>query len=1029
MPPTPTPRFPTGALARLIARPDRIGTVRMHRVAANNAIEYLINFGQGDEQWISEHALSVGDETLPIRLVGRPELMRNLALTKMRAGFDDVLYSYLASRTQVEPYQFRPAAKFLDSASHRLLIADEVGLGKTIEAGIIFLEMKARNLMKRVLVVCPSRLRDKWISEFRSRFNEPLQDLNKAKFMEFLDAYEIYQDASSIFGVIGMEIIRDASIRERMEEVGANFDLVIIDEAHHLRNQSTQMHRVGLVLSNHAEAMLMLSATPINIHQADLYNLLHVLDGGEFPNMQIMNELFAPVSVLNMAMSALGREENEQQDCLNELKSLASSPIGRQITEYPEYEDVVHRLSIGERLDRAEFVQIKRSLSTLSPLNSHVNRTRKRDVQGNVMREPYVISVSMTEKELDLYHSLIEYAKAQYFSANKSTPPGFVLVTRERQITSCLPAAVEVLLKDAIEEDIGYEENDVEIDEDPYVPDQPRDSRESHTQLQRRIRSLTAEIGNEDSKLERFLEGLHEVHADNSSAKVLIFSSFKATLRYLHSRLSGESAWINGGVYRLDGDVGVNDRPRIIDRFKESNGFSVLLMSEVGAEGLDFQFTDIMFNYDLPWNPMRVEQRIGRIDRYGQPSQKVRIYSYIIQNTVEERILWRLYERIRVFHESIGELEPILGDIIENLTRTLFTSSLTPHQEEEIREQILNSLEVRKSDQKEFEQIEEELMGQDILLGQERDGRVETGRYLGADELRAVLEAGLYGYNTSLKNNGDGSFFLRSTPVLRHDIAAFCVANGPTSSLRIPHEVRTRLLANLDENGVPLTFTGELAHQRELCHLVNFDHPLIKFAASRIPEAETSVNNLPLVKITDSEWPAGMYPFFIYRINITAAESRSELAAVVLNEHNGDSIESLASRLFADLWQTAQWNGPHPVHVTDADNWPIYEEYGRDAIKAQRDAVERKVKERNDRLVNRRQAALRRTYLVKRGRLEEWRSEATDDRIRRMRETQISNAEAEIEGKLMAQEQLRSVAVTTELLIQGVIGVGIPDEE
>ena len=1017
----PTPRFPAGALVRLIARPDRSGTVRMRRIGANGDSEYLVYYGAGDEQWISEHALSAAGEALPIRVVGRPELMRNLALVKMRGGFDDVLYSYLASRTHVEPYQFRPAAKFLDSANHRLLIADEVGLGKTIEAGIIFLEMKARNPMKRVLVVCPSRLRDKWISEFRSRFNEPLRDLNRARFMEFLDEYQSYQNASSVFGVIGMEVIRDSAIRERMEEVGAHFDLVIIDEAHHLRNQSTQMHRVGLVLSNYAEAMLMLSATPINIRQEDLYHLLHILDGGEFSNMQMMDELFAPVSVLNMAMSALGREESKQRDAMNELNALPNSPIGRQITEYPEYEDIARRLSAGAELDRAEFVQIKRTLSALSPLNSHVNRTRKRDVQATLLREAHIVSVSMTAKELALYDSLLEYAKSRYFSTNKATPPGFVLVTRERQITSCLSAAVELLLKDALTEDIGYEGDDVGIDESPYVPSGLYGTHGEQAELERRIRVLLEEIGDTDSKLEKFMEGLREVYADNPNAKVLIFSSFKATLRYLEGRLRSEAAWING-VYRLDGDIAVGERPRVIDRFKDANGLSVLLMSEVGAEGLDFQFTDVMFNYDLPWNPMRVEQRIGRIDRYGQSSQKVRIYSYILQGTIEERILLRLYERVRVFHESIGELEPILGDIIENLTRTLFTSTLTSLQEEEMREQILNSLEVKKADQKELERIEDELMGQDILFGQERDGRIETGHYLGADELRAVLESGLIGYNTSLSDKGDGWFFLRSTPVLRRDVAAFCEG-------RVPHEIRAPLLASLDENGIPLTFTGSLAHQRELCHLVNFDHPLIRFAADRIPEAETSVNNLSLVNLVNPEWPAGIYPFFIYRINIAAADSRSELAAIVLDEHNGGPIESLSGRLFADLWQTAQWNGPRPVHIIGADSWPIYEDYGRDAIKAHRDAVERQVKERNDRLVNRRQAALRRTYDVRLGRLEQWRSEATDDRIRRMRETQVTNAEAEIEGKLMEQEQLRSVAVSTELLIQGVIGVSTLDEE
>ena len=1020
------PRFSDGERVGLIARPEQIGTVQMHRVGPNNAVEYRVSFGPGDAQWLNEHALAPLEE-MPLHWVGRQDLMCNLALVKMRGGFDDVLYSYLASRTIVEPYQFKPAAKFLDSASHRLLIADEVGLGKTIEAGIIYLEMKARNRMKRVLVVCPSRLRQKWISEFRNRFNEQLLDLNRSRFMDFLNEYEEYQDASTLFGVVGMEIIRDHSIRERMEEVGAKFDLVIIDEAHHLRNQSTQMHRMGLVLSNHAEAMLMLSATPINIRQEDIYNLLHVLDGGEFPDMQTMSELFAPVSVINKSMELLGMDIISQQNSMNKLESLSNSPIGKEIVQYPEYEDVIQRLRARVELDRAEFVNMKRRISTLSPLNNHVNRTRKRDVQAGIMRDPHVVIVRLSPKEHELYNGMLHHVRDLYYSTQQTAPPGFALVTRGRQITSCLPAAVEVLLETSLDDDIGYEGGGEEIDEESYASTGGVRGMQDLSQLRKILLDLAKEVGDTDSKMENFLKSLHEIHADDPNAKVLVFSSYKATLGYLHKRLSRESALINGGVHRLDGDVPVNDRPHVIDKFKASDGFSVLLMSEVGAEGLDFQFTDVMINYDLPWNPMRVEQRIGRVDRYGQSSAKVRIYSYVLEDTVEERILWRLYDRIRVFHESIGELEPILGEVIERITRDIFASDLTPDQEEAIGERELNALEIRKADQKELEQMEEELMGQDILFGQERDRRIESGRYLGEEELRAVLEFGLSGYNTRLKDNGDGSFYFESTPVLRRDVADFCERYRAINEIPIPHAVRASLLGSLDERGVRLTFSGELAHQRELCHLINFDHPLTRFAASRIPPEQTGVNNLALVKLVDAGWPDGIYPFFIHRLTVIAADSRSELAVIVLDQNSGNSIDILANKLLADLPRTVDWNSAYPNETLDV--WDIYESYANDAFMMERDRVEQGVKERNNRLVNRRQAALSRTHSIKIGRFRQWYDEATDDRIRRMRETQISNAEAEIAGKLAEQERLRAVVVSSEPLLQGIIGVGIPDEE
>ena len=773
----------------------------------------------------------------------------------------------------------------------------------------------------------------------------------------------------------------------------------------------------------------MLSATPINIRQEDIYNLLHVLDGGEFPDMQTMNELFAPVSVINKSMELLDMDITSQQNSLNTLENLHNSPIGKEIVQYPEYDDLIQRLHARVELDRAEFVNMKRKISTLSPLNSHVNRTRKRDVQAGIMRDPRVVLVRLSPKEHELYNGMLRYVRDRYYSTQRTTPPGFVLVTRGRQITSCLPAAVELLLETSLDDDddIGYEGGGEEIDEKSYASTGHVGWIQGLSQLRNHLLNLAKEVGDTDSKLENFLKSLHEIHADDPDAKVLVFSSYKATLSYLHKRLSRDSALINGGVHRLDGDVSVNDRPRIINTFKTSDGFSVLLMSEVGAEGLDFQFTDVMMNYDLPWNPMRVEQRIGRVDRYGQPSAKVRIYSYVLEDTVEERILWRLYDRIRVFHESIGELEPILGEVIERITRDIFTSDLTPDQEEAIGERELNALEVRKADQKELEQMEEELMGQDILFGQERDRRIESGRYLGKEELHAVLESGLSEYNTRLKDNGDGSFYFDSTPILRRDVADFCEKYRALNGISIPHAVRASLLGSLDERGVRLTFSGELAHQRELCHLINFDHPLTRFAASRIPRERTSLNNLALVKLVDEDWPNGIYPFFIHRLKVIAADSRSELAVVVLDQNSGESIDHLANKLLADLPKTAEWNSAYPNDILNA--WDIYEHCANDAFMKERDRVERDIKERNNRLVNRRQAALRRTHSIKIGRFRHWYDEATDDRIRRMRETQISNAEAEIEGRLADQERLRAVVVSSEPLLQGIIGVGVPDEE
>ena len=192
-------------------------------------------------------------------------------------------------------------------------------------------------------------------------------------------------------------------------------------------------------------------------------------------------------------------------------------------------------------------------------------------------------------------------------------------------------------------------------------------------------------------------------------------------------------------VLQINGSVPTGERTLIIDRFKTDPHVRVLLTSEVGSEGLDFQFCDTLFNYDLPWNPMRVEQRIGRIDRYGQKAEKIRIYSFFLRGTIEERILERLYTRIGIFEDSVGDLEPILGPLAQQLSREIFSMDLTPVQELEKTEQLLASLEVRRLEEEDLQKRTAELLGQDALALQAVQDTVSSGRYISAPELRSVV--------------------------------------------------------------------------------------------------------------------------------------------------------------------------------------------------------------------------------------------------------------------------------------------------
>ncbi len=1007
--------YPAGSRVHRVGRPDEVGTVQAHRLI-RDAVEYRVAFPQSGESWYPEEALEP-IPTYPPKWINRAALLRNLGILKMGGGFTDIFYSYLASKTEVEPYQFAPAKKFLESNTHRLLIADEVGLGKTIEAGIIFLEMKARQEMKRVLVVCPSRLRNKWRSEFRERFNVSLEDLKKPAFVDFLEKYSEYGDAVGVSGVIAMETIRDQNVRTRMEEVGVTFDMIIVDEAHHMRNSSSEIHKTGLALSQVTDCMLMLSATPININQADLYHLLHILDGGSFPDRQTLENMLEPATVLNACMGSLRGQKTAQAEALQQLNQLPRSSLGREIARNPLYDDIQRRLDSSQLLNPNDTVSIRRKLSALSPLSNHINRTRKREVQGGVMREASILRVPMTKTEINLYSTLLDYARASYRSDGKS-PPGFVLVTRERQIASCLRAAVDVLVQGNFkEEEDNYEGDESDIDETPFETARPLDTPRS---LRMRINNLANKIGSDDSKLEKFLHSLKILYDENPSTKVLVFSSYLATLRYLEQRLQRETSWIAGGIHRLDGSKAMDDRPGLIREFQNSSGFAVMLMSEVGAEGLDFQFTNVLFNYDLPWNPMKVEQRIGRIDRYGQREKKIKVYSFVIADTIEERILQRLYERVGVFERSIGELEPILGDIIEKLYRDIFQNTLSPAQEQELASQLERTLAEREQHRKELDQLEQQLMGQDILLGSEQNSGIAQGKYLGAEELRAIFESGLENYNVKLVDKGSGKFFLHSHPVFREDINRFLETN------KYPNDLRVKLLSGLD-NGLPVTFEGSIRDERGLVHLLNFDHPLIRFAMQRISEEKQGLHNMGLATIETAHWPPGQYPFFIYKMDIHSAETRSELVTLVLDRQTHKPIDGLSDSLLSDIQQIKEWEGKFPMDALQAMR--NYQRSADDVMFDKRNTAGNAVRERNDRIIDMQRASLQRTHDVHSQRLQEQLRTATEPRIQRMRQAQIDNADAILNRKLQELDQRRLVTVSYDLRLQGWIRARPPQSQ
>ena len=997
------PEFEVGNQVSPRQTPNRVGFIAQQQRRQDGNVDYLVFFGASEQEWYGERSLvaAVPVDDTP-RATEGSKFLRDMALIKLRSNLSDTLYSYRASRTKVEPYQFKPAIKFFESANQRLLIADEVGLGKTIEAGIILLELKARVDMKRVLVVCPSSLRYKWRDEMMNRFSEEFVVLNSSGFREHLDRYANYGNAIGLKAIVSMETIRQRGIAELVEETGFMVDLVIIDEAHHMRNASTLTHRIGRVLSDVSGSLLMLSATPIQLRSADLFNLFRILDEGQFDSLEEFEQLREPNIHINDASRMLSTDADSYPQSLETLRRVEDSIQKDRYLANPLYLNVCERLESATDLGYKDLVQIQRDLQQLNTFAPMFNRTTKRDVSPGVRRTPYVLEVQLSQEEQEFYDSFLEFLKSQSTSI-------LAVIQRERAAASCIPAA-----KDYIMEVIA--DNQVSLEMESSTPDLlDEDTSEFEADLSE-LRVVSENLGEKDSKYETFVQAMDSLCEESPNTKVLVFAFFRRTLEYLRSRLNHPDSPYAGSVYVIHGGIEQAERPRIIEKFRQEPGFGILLLSEVGAEGMDFQFSDTVFNYDLPWNPMRVEQRIGRVDRYGQESERIRVYSLVLNDTIEERILGRLYKRIRVFQESIGDLEAILGEEISKLQREVFQSHLTPEQEEERAEATLMSVEFKRTEMASFQENQDRLMGQDIIFQQQFDEMKDGGKFVSDAEIRALVDEFIKEAcpTSSLRSRKGSLFTLRAT----RDLQGLVLRTDRSG--RFPPAIMAPLREKMQNaQGFPVTFDGELALQRPLLELINLQHPLVQAARDHF-ESDSDVP--PLLRLGSAKAKTinpdltGEYGFFIYHIRGTGVERLSSLVPIVIDLETGRRVEGVETDLMSSL-QGANFEN----HIPNGFDWRELEALSRDYFGAHRDFLQAEMETRNNAVIDTRIAGLRQTSTARVNRWRETLERVEETNIRRMRRAQISNEEIRLQSEIDELESKRGVDVSGSLVLAGYI--------
>jgi superfamily II DNA or RNA helicase len=713
----------------------------------------MIRLSNGETKYIPLEYLELSPkretraEAFAARRTGGPiELARHLLAEKISGRLTDVYYSMESGKAIFFPHQFRPVLTFVESTIGRILIADEVGLGKTISAIYIWKELQARADARRLLIICPSVLREKWKAELRDRFSIDSQIVDASDLREQLESAQ--RDAVRSFVLIGsLEGLRSRrrtedspsrTPRQRLMQwlqdnpSGNEFsplDLVIIDEAHAARNPETANHHFAEALRDAAGHLILLTATPVQTHSENLFNILKLVDPDRFVSADTFEQARrANISIIG-AVNALLTIPPDRDRFQRHLEQAISEPLFQHDKALIDFAK-----DTGMAWDQASRVRNSRMLESRSLLADVMVRTRKREAfENRVQRVPWVLDVTLSREEQSLYQQLSARIRTQANQQHPDTPTAFILIGRQRQLSSSIPAALNAWrnmenFQELLWDDLGLDVDASDGDE-PMVP------------IQDLLEGYDFEAG--DTKYKAFSEGLRAQLKQNPAEKIVVFAFFRGTLAYLNRRLEADGvhcACIHGSMgTRTVGEDEVDAKTAEIARFAASDGPSVLLSSEVGSEGIDLQFARIIFNYDLPWNPMRVEQRIGRIDRIGQKADRITIGHFATTGTIDDRIINRLYQRMNVFRESIGDLDEVFGDRIQKIILDYFRDNLSPEEVERRIELNVIAAETNKLDTERLEREAPGLAGHaDFILRSIRQSHA-AGHYIRAEDLKRYI--------------------------------------------------------------------------------------------------------------------------------------------------------------------------------------------------------------------------------------------------------------------------------------------------
>lgn len=989
---------------------SKVGTTTKYSVFIDNAIRTYF-----------EGQIAPVASTAQYNWVGVDQFRNMMTAYQINNPSGQNLYSLNSARIDFVPYQFRPALKMIHSDEPRILIADSVGVGKTIEAGLIIKELAARQELEKILIICPRPLvaERKWELEMK-RFDEEFIPLDGSALRQAISDTDRdgewphrYNKAIVPYSILDNRAYSGESTKKQKSfglidlDPPVHFDLVIVDEAHHIRNGSMDKdkafaYKCTKYFCDHADAVVMLTATPLQTGDDDLFTLLNVLR----PDIVIDKRTFSMMSMPNAYISKCSKlirsaDDNWQQKATQELLQIRKTQWGDSvIVANPLYDSILERLDCNE-ISREERIRLISDVEALHSFSTMINRTRRRDIQDFCVRHSSTIETEFTAEQRQLHDELLRFETSALSALHNARSVPFMMSTIRRQVASCI-FGLAPHIRDIIECRFQDMNDDPEIDCSNYALDS--NSTDWLVLLAQKILSMADALPEYDPKFEKTYEIIQQKqNCDNN--KIMLFSTFRHTLAYLKKKLRACGL----RVEQVDGSVKDEQRYELKRRFEleksNADAIDILLFTEVGSEGLDYQFCDMMINYDLPWNPMRIEQRIGRIDRRGQKSEAVNIYNIITEGTVDADIYYRCLMRIGVFENSIGECEEILGQIATQIERIVIDSTLSDDERRRKLEQMADN-EVRKIiELNKLEDEEKELFGFDL------------SEFTTSQEIRRAE-------NPWINQN---ALLLLINSYLQEKLGAgaYVLGDGDSKTLRLSADARAKIKADLRAmpaarnavrrtwenylNGkkptIPITFDAETAEKNRECMFITALHPLTKQAAIHFASADAAHIK---VRTYSDTLPEGTFPFSVYAWRYTGTNPFSRLITIcadpVVAQELPDILQSNPVSIAEELDFTPDWDGLELLH---ANEWQAAKEkHLSDSANVAMFKLE----------------SLENTHRNRVRSLEQQINDAFDESIRRMKISELETVQADFGKKIedIKTAQLRA-DIHTALLANGVI--------